>query len=184
MDIKRLTIYRQSRQIKCNISFFFFYLMKTFQKCSLLSSAQQTYGSRECQLSPPKSLSDATSNGSSFFSDFKCDTTSVTFGRPTLATTCCAFGEYFIERPPSSWNILLSIARLKKQNKNQIQLYFGKVIDFKRCNHTYNGHLKSKTLASPAARAVTKNGLCKLQSAPINGDLVSMECTICRLSIL
>lgn len=94
------------------------YLTKTFQKDNLLSSAQQMYGSRECQLKPPNSLSEATNSGSSVFSDFRCVTTRETFGRPMLATTCWAFGEYFMAKPPSSCNVFVSIARLQKWREN------------------------------------------------------------------
>lgn len=75
------------------------------------------YGNRECHANPPYSLSDATSSGSSVLSDFKCVTTSETYGRPMLATTCCAFGEYLIANPPSSCSVLVSIARLKIENE-------------------------------------------------------------------
>lgn len=96
----------------CSISI---YLTNTFQKHNLLSLAQHTYGRRECQFGPPpNSLSDATSKGSSVLSDLMCVTIRVTFGRPILATTCCAFGEYLIASPPSSCSVFVSSVRLKQ----------------------------------------------------------------------
>lgn len=107
-------------------SFFssYFHFTRTFQKHNLLSSAQETYGKRECQLNPPKSFNGATNNGSS---DFKCDTINVTSGRPMLATICSEFGEYFIARPPSSCSIFVSVGRLeeaeKRMMKNSMKLF-------------------------------------------------------------
>lgn len=111
----RITILQFLSAIRCVTidDFISFHLIKTFQNDSLLSSAQQTYGSRACQHRPPNNFNDAINSGSSFLSDFKWVTISVTFGRPIDATICCAFGAYLIARPPSSWSVFVSIARLK-----------------------------------------------------------------------
>lgn len=156
------------------------YLTNTFQNDSLLSSAQQMYGSRECQQRPPNNFNDAINSGSSFLSDFKCATMSVTFGRPILATICCAFGAYLIAKPPSSWSVFVSIARLQRQH--EMNKYLVNSIQRRKnrtkitSSNTYYGHRKSYTLASPADNAVTNRELRKHQSASMSGDLaVSIE---------